>query len=413
MARIVFALDHEEGHCFPTFKLARQLEQRGHTVTYLGLPDTGALVRRQGFSFVPILERFFPEGTVEQRKRAPQEKAAPSTAGNGKLGELEDRYLGALARGEGLDGPVAEIQPDLFVLSWFVGGLAGLILHLRFALPIVFLTPYFRPENRRQQVDQLEGAVLELRWATPPLFELIRRKAPAARRLREVTGSLLSMPELIQCPRELELPREGADEPNVHYIEASVDLSRRPDQGFPWNRLEPGRKLLYVSLGSQSFLAGKKAVEEFLGAVAQGAGRHPQWQLVLSTGGQVDPAELPLPAGAIACPWVPQISILERAALMVTHGGLGTIKECIFHDVPMVVFPIGRDQPDNAKRVVHHGIGLSGDLKEATPESIFEMINAVDREPSFRDNVARMGRRFREVEGSGIGVQLIEAVLRG
>ena len=117
MARIVFALDHEEGHCFPTFKLARQLEQRGHTVTYLGLPDTGALVRRQGFSFVPILERFFPEGTVEQRKRAPQEKAAPSTAGNGKLGELDLKRLDPAEEGVAVrqaDVPVHHrVEPEV------------------------------------------------------------------------------------------------------------------------------------------------------------------------------------------------------------------------------------------------------------------------------------------------------------
>lgn len=412
MARIVFALDHEEGHCFPTFKLARQLEERGHTVTYLGLPDTGSLVRRQGFAFVPMLERFFPEGTVAQLRRDLEGKVA-SAANSQAPGveELEERYLGALALGEGLDGPVAELKPDLFILSAFVGGLNGLILHLRFAIPTVFLSPFLRVRTRVQMVDLLEERFLHLGKAAKPLFELVRQKAQAARRLRDVTGSLLLMPELIQCPREFDLPREGGDEPNVHYIEASVDLSRRPDQSFPWDRLEPGRKLLYASLGSQSVLAGKEAVVRFLRAIAEGAARHPEWQLVLGTGGQIDPTELPLPADAIALPWVPQISILERAALMVTHGGLGTVKECIFHGVPMVVFPIARDQPDNAQRVVHHGIGLSGDLGGATPEAIFAMVGEVDSQPSFREKVARMGLRFREVEDSGIGVQRIEEVL--
>jgi len=112
VARIVFALDHEEGHCFPTFKLARQLAGRGHIVTYLGLPDTGSLVRRQGFSFVPMLERFFPEGTVAQLRRDLEGRSASATNGQTPgFEELEDRYLGALALGEGLDGPVAEIQP--------------------------------------------------------------------------------------------------------------------------------------------------------------------------------------------------------------------------------------------------------------------------------------------------------------
>jgi len=410
MARIAFVLDHEEGHLLPTFKLARQLRARGHTVTYLGLTDSGPFVRRQGFDFAPILARVFPEGTVGQLRRELEGFAGPG-AQDPKDEEVYGKYLGALARGEGLDGPVGEIKPDLFILNSFLG-LNALVLHFRFGIPIVFLTPYLRVSTREQEADQLEGTLLRLRSGAVPFFELVRQKAPAARRLRDVTGCLLRMPELIQCPRELDLPRNGApDEPEVHYIEAAVDLSRREDRGFPWERLDPQKKLLYASLGSQSFIAGQEAAVRFLRAIAEGAAARPEWQLVLGTGGLVDAADLPLPADAIALPWIPQIPVLERAALMVTHGGLGTIKECIFHDVPMVVFPIARDQPENAKRVVHHGIGLAGDLAGATPESLFERIETVDREPAFRERVMRMGHRFREVEESGIGVQRIEASL--
>src|SRR5215210_6708005 len=370
MARIAFVLDHEEGHLLPTFKLARQLRERGHTVTYLGLADSGPLVRRQDFELVPILSGVFPEGSVRR------------------------------------------LRQELFILNSFLG-LNALVLPFRFGIPIVFLTPYFRPLTREQSADQLEATLLRLRSGAVPFFDLVRRSVPSARRLRDVTGCLLRMPELIQCPRELDLPRNGAaEEPEVHYIEASVDLSRREDRGFPWERIDRRKKLLYVSLGSQSFLAGREMLEGFLRAVAEGAAQRPEWQLVLGTGGLVEPADLPLPDDAVALPWIPQIPVLERASLMVTHGGLGTIKESIFHDVPMVVFPIGRDQPANAKRVVHHRLGLSGELTGSTPEGIFGLVDQVGREPSFRENVTRMGRRFRDVEASGIGVERLEAVVR-
>ncbi len=409
MARIAFFLDHEEGHLLPTFKLARQLRERGHSVIYLGLADSGHLVRRQGFELVPILGQVFPEGSVPRLKRDLE-----GALGNGH--ELSDeeaygRYLGALAKGEGLDGPVAEARPDLFVLNSFLG-LNALVLQLRFGLPIVLLTPFLRSYTREEAADQLEATLLRLRTGGIAFFELARRTVPSARRLRDLTSRLLRMPELIQCPQELDLPRNGGGpEPEVHYVEASVDLTRREDRGFPWERLDPGKKLLYASLGSQSFLAGREMAVSFLRAVAEGAARRPDWQLVLGTGGLVEPVDLPLPASAVALPWIPQIPILERTALMVTHGGLGTIKECIFHDVPMVVFPIGRDQPNNAKRIVHHGLGLAGDLAGATPEGIFALVDQVDREPSFRASVARMGQRFREVEESGIGVRKIEEAL--
>jgi zeaxanthin glucosyltransferase len=410
MATIAFVLDHEEGHLLPTFKLARRLRERGHCVVYLGLADSGELVRRQGFELVPILSRIFPEGSVPKLRRD-LEGALGRADTQDKDEEVYGHYLGALARGEEVDGVVAEVRPDLFILNSLLG-LNALVLDLRFGIPIVLLTPFLRSGTREQSASVLEGTLLRLRAGGLAFFELVRRSDPTARRFRDITGRLLRMPELIQCPRELDLPDSIAgNEPEVHYIEPSVDLSRREDRGFPWDRLDPDRKLLYVSLGSQSFLAGREVALEFLRSVAEGAASRPEWQLVLATGGLAEPADLPLPSDAVALPWVPQIPILERAALMVTHGGLGTIKECLFHDVPMVVFPIGRDQPENAARVVHHGLGLRGDLAGVTPDEVFSRVEQVDREPSFRENVARMGQRFREVEASGIGVEKIEEVL--
>ena len=337
MARIAFVLDHEEGHLFLLSSWLASYRERGHSVTYLGLEDSGPLVRRQGFELVPILSQLFPEGSASRLRRE----------GN-PLDELDEdvewygRYLGALADGEGLDGPVAEVGPDLFILNSILQ-LNALVLHLRFALPVVFLTPYLRTATREQNAARLEDTLSRLRSGAVPLFDLVRRKAPSARSLRDVAGYLLRMPELIQCPRDFDLPSEGREgEPEVHYIEAAVDLSRRESLGFPWERIDPEKKLLYVSLGSQSLLAGREAAVGFLRAVAQGAASRPEWQLVLGTGGLAEAADLPLPPHAVALPWVPQIPLLERAALMVNHGGLGTVKECIFHDVPMVVFPIGR-----------------------------------------------------------------------
>jgi zeaxanthin glucosyltransferase len=414
MATIAFVLDHEEGHLLPTFKLARQLRERGHSVVYLGLADSGELVRRQGFDLVPILSRIFPEGSVPKLRRDLEGALGPAGLNSQEVvsdEEVYGHYLGALARGEEIDGVVAEVRPDLFILNSLLG-LNALVMDLRFGIPIVLLTPFLRSMTREQSANVLEGTLLRLRAGGVAFFELVRRSDPTARRFRDITGRLLRMPELIQCPRELDLPDSVAgNEPEVHYIEPSVDLSRREDRGFPWDRLDPDRKLLYVSMGSQSFLAGREKTLDFLRAVAEGAASRPDWQLVLATGGLVEAADLPLPSDAVALRWVPQIPILERAALMVTHGGLGTIKECLFHDVPMVVFPIGRDQPENATRVVHHGLGLRGDLAEVTPDEVFSRVEQVDREPSFRENVARMGQRFREVEASGIGVEKIEEVL--
>lgn len=433
MATIAFMLDHEEGHLLPTFKLARQLRARGHNVYYLGLADGGDFVRRQGFDFIPILEHVFPKGTMRTLRdfwwaasangngHAGQEGADGKPAAkewyqqDGDEGEvlLYERYLGALVRGESLDGVIRTLQPDLLILNTFLAANA-LVLHYRYRIPIVLLTPYLRPMTKAQHAAGIEGALLRLRSGADDFFTLVRRADPTARRFSDLSAHFMRMPELILCPQDLELPKPGQpQEQEVFYGEASVDLDRKDDREFPWDQVDPAKRLLYCSLGSQSFIGGKDVVSGFLQAVTAAMAAHPEWQLLLSTGGLLRPEDFPTcPADAILSSWVPQLQVLERAAVMITHGGLGTLKECIFRGVPVVVFPITRDQPDNARRVVHHRLGLSGDLASFTPQGIFSLVQQVADNPEYRQNMERMRSRFLEVEESGVGVKVIEDTLR-
>ncbi|HEY2740099.1 MAG TPA: glycosyltransferase [Thermoanaerobaculia bacterium] len=404
MATIAFVLDHEEGHLIPTFKLARQLVARGHSVRYLGLVDSGDFVRRQGFEFVPILENVLPAGTV--RKLWDTVEVWRDQGHEA----VYDRFLGAISRGEGLDRQVLHTQPKLFILNSLMG-LNALVMDYRYGLPVILLTPLLRIVSRAHYAAAHEEVLLRLAGGATAFFSLVQKCDPGARRFRDITARLTGMRELIQCPSELELPENLHVDPEVFYIEAGIDLERRDDRGFPWERLDAGRRILYCSLGSQTYLGGKEKAVAFLRAVAAGAARRPDWQLVLATGGLVEPAELPLPADSIALPWVPQVQMLERAAVMITHGGLGTVKECIIHGVPMVVCAVTRDQPENAKRVVHHRLGVAGDFDTPPPDGYFALVDQVAGDPSFKENVERMRRRFVEIEESGIGVRLIEEVL--
>jgi UDP:flavonoid glycosyltransferase YjiC (YdhE family) len=76
----------------------------------------------------------------------------------------------------------------------------------------------------------------------------------------------------------------------------------------------------------------------------------------------------------------------------------------------MAVFPIDHDQPDNARRIVHHGLGVSGDLRSVSAEEIAALVEQAGR-PEVRENVARMRRRFLAVEESGLGVRRIEELV--
>jgi MGT family glycosyltransferase len=405
MATLGFLFDHQEGHLLPTFKLARRLIARGHRIEYLGIPDGGDVVRRHGFAFTPILERVFPPGST----RVPQE----DFEGNGRVaeeaGRRYERYLGPMARGEEIDGAIRALRPDLLVTTSFEGARA-LVLHYRYRLPVVLLTTWLRPGTRAEYLESLEGTLVRLRNGMDELLALARQVQPSARRLSDVTAPFLRMRELILCPEDLEIPDPTrVRERETFHVEASIDLDRG-EEGMP--PLDPARRLLYVSLGSQLEWLDRQAGARFLRAVLDAFIDQTGWQLVLSTRGVLNEADLPsLPPWITLSPWVPQLQILRHAAVMITHGGLGTVKECIFRGVPMVVFPMVTDQPDNARRIEHHRLGLRGDFTSMMPDEIRTLVARVDREPVFRESVGRMRRRFEEVEDAGMGARRIEEVL--
>ena len=418
MANIAFLLDQEESHLLPSFTLARHLTERGHAVHYLGAADSAELVRQHGFDFSPILEHVFPKGTMHRFKKTLWESngSRPAVGGrqSSELQEEVERYrpiLGALVRGEGLDEPLRAFSPDLLVINSFLP-LNALVLHFRYKLPVVLLTPYLRSDSKAEYAQLISGTLVNLPAGVVDFLRLVKQTDPSVRRLDDLVTRFLAMRELIQCPRDLELPELLRTEPEVQYIEACVDLTRRSSGDFPWEKIDSSKRLLYCSLGSQSHVYGRERVTSLLRAVAAGMAQRPGWQLVLSTGNLLGPGDLPgLPADAIVCSWVPQLAILEGAAVMITHGGLGTVKECIFQGVPMVVYPMERDQPVNARRVVHHRLGLSSEDANATPEDIVSRVERVDQDAEIRRNVERMRCRFLEVERSGVGARLIEEVL--
>ena len=73
------------------------------------------------------------------------------------------------------------------------------------------------------------------------------------------------------------------------------------------------------------------------------------------------PAQLPatLPTGFKAFGYLPFSEVLPRAALLVYHGGIGTLAQAVKAGVPQLVVPSAHDQFDNGWRIARLGLGRS------------------------------------------------------
>lgn len=391
-------------------------------------------MRRQGFEFIPILENLFPPGTIRTLRGmassgAPASERRPeieAAAQAGPASAYARSWRGLLDGDPAVERAMRELRPDLVVLTNSYVPHA-LVLRNRYRVPAVILTTFLRSFPKTEYAAELGRLLMYLGDAKDSFAALVAGDGPrkAGNLASKILAQVLRLRELILCPVDLELPGQSHEhEHEVHYVEPNVDLERRTEGAFPWEALDPSRRLLYVSLGSQSYVAGRDRVASFLRAVSAAFARRPEWQVVISTGAFLEPSEIPPPPGGIVTRWAPQIDLLGRASVAVTHAGLGTIKECVVCGVPLVVFPfLLQDQPDrarrvalngletNARRVVCQGLGVKGDLQSFSPAMINSLVDQADR-PGVRESMERMRQRFLEIERSGIGIHRIEELIK-
>jgi MGT family glycosyltransferase len=171
----------------------------------------------------------------------------------------------------------------------------------------------------------------------------------------------------------------------------------------PWEAPPGDEPLVLVAL-STTFQDHEQALQRILDAV----GTLPV-RAVVTTGPAIDPAALRAPANAQVVASAPHTPILREAAAVVTHAGHGTVMKALAAGVPMLCLPMGRDQNDNAARVVAHGAGLRLRPSAKAP-AIARDLRRLIAEPAFGRDAARLGEAIRAAARDSTAVDELEAL---
>ncbi|XP_068083563.1 UDP-glycosyltransferase UGT5 [Anabrus simplex] len=96
--------------------------------------------------------------------------------------------------------------------------------------------------------------------------------------------------------------------------------------------------------------------------------------------------------------WLPQSDILAHpnVKLFITHSGLLSTQEAIYHGVPVVGIPFLADQFTNIQKCINHGVGEKVDYDTMTKESFHGAINKVLNTPSYTVKMKRLSEQFRD-----------------
>ena len=86
-----------------------------------------------------------------------------------------------------------------------------------------------------------------------------------------------------------------------------------------------------------------------------------------------------------AVEWLPQNDLLAHKDIkaFVSHVGHNSLYEAAYHGVPVVAFPLFGDQPVNAKKAEHFGLGLTVDFESTNAQQMFETTELVITEPRY------------------------------
>jgi MGT family glycosyltransferase len=180
---------------------------------------------------------------------------------------------------------------------------------------------------------------------------------------------------------------------NFKFVGASVPEGRDHDDLHLADRLD-GRPLIYISLGTVHNLKTdfyKNCYEAF---------KNTPYFVVMSVGKNTDISQLgPMPDNFLVRNRVPQLEVLKKANLFISHGGMNSINESLYFNVPLIMVPQQPEQHFNARRIQKFGAGVRLPAEKITPQTLRESAQQILGNPDFLVNAKDLGRTLREPGG--------------
>lgn len=191
---------------------------------------------------------------------------------------------------------------------------------------------------------------------------------------------------------------------NQRFVFVGPSLTERADvTDFPLEQLTQ-QPTLYISLGTLF----NTWIEFFQMCFTAFGDQH--WQVVMSIGKNVDRSSLgSIPNNFIVASFVPQLAVLENTNVFLTHGGMNSVMEALYHGVPLVVIPQMPEQAITAKRVMELGLGVALEKTDITVSALQAAVAKVANEPQFRQNTQQMREIIQEAGGYQ---QAVNAILQ-
>jgi MGT family glycosyltransferase len=104
---------------------------------------------------------------------------------------------------------------------------------------------------------------------------------------------------------------------------------------------------------------------------------------------------------------VPHAEVIPHASVVVSHCGHGTALKALSNGVPLLCIPMGRDQGDNAARIVWHGAGIRLQ-RSASTSAIRKAIQLLISDNRYRNSARVLAERIKSESTHDRAVEELE-----
>ncbi|MFC4030120.1 macrolide family glycosyltransferase [Streptomyces polygonati] len=385
MAHFAFVSAPASGHVNPTLPLVEELVRRGHRVSYATGPATMDGPLAAGATPVVLPSELPPDMGARGEFTADQLAVT-----------LEYFLADARASFPVLSDHFSADRPDAVCYDsvTFTGRMLANLLGVH----EISLVPTFA-ENESFSATQVY---------LPPDFDHTHPRLVAA--IQEMGKfaqghKFLDDPNLmfgyvaptsvVFIPREFQLSGETFDE-RFHFVGPSLGSWQVAEEWSP----RSDAPVLLISLGTVF-----NERPEFYRLCVEAFG-DTAWQVVMAIGA-LDPQSLgPVPGNFEVHARVPQVAVLRHAKAFLSHAGMNSTMEALYHGVPFVAVPQIPEQRVIARRAEALQVGKA--LAEPTVQGLRD---AVSEAESFRPRVAAMSRTVRAAGGAAKAADMLEKLL--
>ncbi|MCG8349592.1 MAG: hypothetical protein MI924_17640 [Chloroflexales bacterium] len=377
------------GHINPTLPLTTELVKRGHEVIYFATQSYAGQIRNAGADF-----RAIPDIIGIESKKLPFDLQAAKAKdiiplfANGIANSINAiPELLACARQEAAD--MVLYDP---MCMW------GQQIVRLLALPSIAFYTTFPAMGQSPLAQQMALKDSDLLSMVSPVIRILgatirvnlKDRIPVRPIFpREMLTNAAEL-NIAPIPRRF-VPDGQAFDKRYLFIGPSVARQNEADD-FPLERLR-NEHTLYISLGT---MLNKKP--HFFRACLQ-AFAETEWQVVMSIG-KTDPATLgPIPENFIVRPSVPQLKVLQNADLFITHGGMNSTMEGLWHGVPLIAIPSQPEQELVADRIAALGLGVRLNHNDVTPNILRNAVQTIMDQPAYRQRIAAIQAEMHAARG--------------